>query len=154
MEDVAVPIIADACDILHRAQRCFEIGYEVFRRFKFRLHFKIGKSNAIMRIAGPGAREATLELADAQFMVKCAFIRESLEVPVVDAYQHLGRLTEASLDIKPHINMRSVQCATELRPIAVKCFRQPGIKIEEKVQIAKAHLFSILCARAQADGIA
>ena len=47
--------------------------------------------------------------------------------------------------MRPDIVIRSAQCASALRPIASKYFRQLAIAIGDKVEVAKSHLFPILC---------
>ena len=66
-------------------------------------------------------------------------------MPIVDAYQHLGRLLVVDVNLKPDILARSNQAVTALSPIAHRYFRQPQVKLEQQIQVARAHLFSILC---------
>ena len=71
MDDLAIPIIDNAAKMVKKSTRAFEIADSVFTRYSFELNYKIGKSNAIMRIAGPGARQVLLNLADNHFQLNC-----------------------------------------------------------------------------------
>lgn len=71
MDDIAIPIIDTAANILHKAARAFEIADELFSKYSFKLNYKMGKSNAIVRIAGKGAKQIYQDLAVDNFQTPC-----------------------------------------------------------------------------------
>ena len=146
MDDLAVPLIADTPSrILPMVQTTCEVAHSVSTKFSFLLNFAIGKTHAIVRIVGAGADPVRQQLLNDHFAVHFSSGGLQFEVPIVDAYQHLVRLLVVDVNLKPDILARSNQAATALSPIAHRYFRQPQVKIEQKIQVARAHLFSILC---------
>ena len=69
MDDLAIPIIDNAVGMVKKSVRAFEISDSVFARYSFELNYKVGKYNAIMRVAGPGAKQALFDLADDHFQL-------------------------------------------------------------------------------------
>lgn len=92
MDYMAVPIIADKpAGIMVMIRRTFEIALHVLSRFRFKLNFTVGKSNATVRIVGPGAEAVRLQLLIDAHAISCMSCDNSFSVPVEEAYQHLGR---------------------------------------------------------------
>ena len=145
MDDVAIPIVASAQEVIPKSRRAIEIAASVFQRFHFRLNYKVGKTNLVLRLAGEGSVEIRQQLEEDDFRVKCCCGGNDISVAIVEAYQHLGRLTCADRSLSPDIRMRAAQCDATLRPIAQKTFRAPGIDVADKIAIVRAYLFSILC---------
>ena len=77
-------------------------------------------------------------------MLTCYEGGEQFKVPVVDAYQHLGRVFTSTLLLEPDIDERAAQAVAALRPISAKFFRHPAVTPEQKVSVARAYLISIL----------
>ena len=69
MDDLAIPIIDNAVGMVKKSVRAFEIYDSVFARYSFELNYKVGKPNAIMRVAGPGAKQVLFDLADDHFQL-------------------------------------------------------------------------------------
>ena len=144
MDDVAVPLLADhPWLILSMIRQVFETAFEAFTKFRFRLNFAIGKSNAILRIAGPGSEPVRQQLMADNFNITCSAFGTDFVVPVVDAYGHLGRIVTPDLNLRPDINARGVQCVVALKPISRQYFRHAEIELMQKKQVAASHLFSI-----------
>ena len=78
MDDVAVPLIGPSHLILGMVRDFYIVAAIFFHQFMFKMNYKAGKSNANVRIAGAGAREAYLALAENNFVVKCNCAREEL----------------------------------------------------------------------------
>ena len=101
-----------------------------------RLNCKIGKTNLILRLTGPGSVEIRQQLEDDEYRIKCVCGGTEVLIPIVEAYQHLGRLTCADRALSPDIKMRSGQCDTTLRPLAQKAFRAPGVGAADKSSLS------------------
>ena len=89
--------------------------------------------------------EVRAELENDNYHIVCICNGTVHKVPIVESYQHLGRLTTGDRQLKPDILMRSMQCSGALRPITTRCFRVPGIDVAQKNNIGRSHLFSVLC---------
>ena len=94
-----------------------------------------------MRIAAPGSVLVRQQLEDDDYRINCCCSGAVLQIPIVEAYQYLGRLTCADRSLSPDIRMRATQCDATLKPIAQKCFRAPGIDVADKIAIVRAYLF-------------
>ena len=74
--------------------------------------------------------------------------QQEVKIQVVEAYQHLGRLTTGKLLLRPDMQMRAAQCMEALRPLIAKFFNVPELDMADKINIGRANIFSILCAGA------
>ena len=92
------------------------------------------------------------ELENANYHVTCMCNGTEHKVPIVESYQHLGRLTTGDRQLKPDILMRSMQCSGSLRPMTSRCFHVPGIDVAHKINIGRSHLFQY-CALVVVTGI-
>ena len=100
MDDVAIPILAKAMEITALIRTAIETAAEIFGRFQLRLNYKLGKTNLILRLAGPGKEAVQAEMEAANYHITCQCGGNLLMVPIVESYQHLGRLTTADRQLK------------------------------------------------------
>ena len=138
MDDVAVPIIPASPELLIPQLRAvFQCAYSPFSKFRFKLNFKNGKSNAIARFACPGSDPVRAQLQADAYAISCRCGDHSFSVFIVDAYQHLGRILAPDLSLKPDIVARGMQCKAALAPTAHRYLREPSTPLLQKIQATR-----------------
>ncbi len=95
VDDMALPIVARASDLVRRIADVCGIVYVVFKLYGMDLNVSPGKSAVILRFRGPGTKSAKIALKDAQDAIRINKLPESVGdvfIFVVKSYTHLGTL--------------------------------------------------------------
>ncbi len=72
-DDAAIPVIAPACDLVHKTTSVFCIAHTVFLSFGLELSYVNGKSNALPLFCGPESIKAKQELASNSYTSEFEF---------------------------------------------------------------------------------
>ena len=97
VDDDAIVVVADnPADLLPRARRAAEVVCRVYRRFRFRLNFSKGKSEAIFAFRGKDSKRHRVEMAAAGAVVRCMVEGEEVAIRVVHRYVHLGTVVNCT----------------------------------------------------------
>ena len=89
VDDVAIPCLGCASEIIAKTGRVASSAFSVFRTFGMTLNFKPGKSEAILGFFGPGTKAAKQELTMANHLIPIT-AGDDTHIRVVSSYQHLG----------------------------------------------------------------
>ena len=137
-DDVAIPVIADSAQALDEAIE--EIGAQASQSFRARgmkLNYAKAKSEVIIGLAGPGAKEGRQRMLGGE--KKDNTIRQeggkSAKISNVARYRHLGVQQQACGDMKEEIAYRIEQAWGAWRPLAAPVFLNRNLKIKTRLQL-------------------
>ena len=120
-------------------QMAVRISVHVFRIFRLELNAAIGKTNATVRCAGPGAAKLMKQLEALDFLIPCPLEGGGIfELRIVPAYKHLGMITRPDLALKDELGARFGSMHQALRPIANKCFGTQRCRRLTSIRFAQA----------------
>ena len=93
-DDDAFLLVAPAEDILNKMRVCAGLVHDAYLAYGLLLNFSEGKTEFVVKYAGPGSREAKVQLVHGHAGLAHARSRLSgaVRVRVVHSYRHLGTL--------------------------------------------------------------
>ena len=119
------------------------IIYTTLTKYGMQLNFKIGKTAAMVTIAGKGARALQEQVWE--------WHQRGLHIPqaneqlhVVYQYKHLGGQIRHDGNIMPEIKTRVYATTTALQPLRRVVFKQRALPTTQKIQYAEAYALSRL----------
>ena len=151
IDDMAICVTADNPEALNSrlpvAMRCV---HTVFGRAAMRLNYLVGKTEAIVAYAGPGAALARQKLhihANSTMSFTLAQAREeplTLPLRVAPSYKHLGSWIDATGDMQREIKYRAGQAYEAMRCMRKGIFGCKGLSAAAKSQLYKATILTRL----------
>ena len=144
VDDVAIPVIAAAADLVASIRKTIEISVAVFARYGLQLNFSPGKSEAVIHWGGPGAAEAKRNLV--------VTLRNSIlcqdpsgadfTLLVSRAYKCLGTRTSFAASISDEVKGRVGLLRSDMRTYKHRLLANPVVPIDRKALLVEALMFS------------
>ena len=134
----------NANEVVERVAAAAGIIARGFRRFRLRLNFGEGKTEAVVRFAGRGAREASWALAEAGSVATVPdFGGEPTSLRFPAAYKHMGTVFDRKGAELPEIASRRRAAGAERRSLQ-GFFHDPNTGTGTRLQVAGSVVLSIL----------
>ena len=148
-DDDAFIIIAPASQIANKTAEAAAIVTRGFRRFGLSLNFGEGKTEAVCRFAGVGAKAAERALDAAGYEMDIPGVDAKLKV--VSAYKHMGSVFDRKGAELPEVSARRRATAPERKSLR-SFFQSPEAPVELRLALAASVCVSILLAPGAAAG--
>jgi len=141
VDDVGIPCLSPADEILSKTGRVASCAFKVFQVFGMRLNFKPGKSEAILGFFGKGSSLAkrALTLQDDLIPI-CA--GDDTHLRVVRSYQHLGTVTSVSMTMCEEVTKRNGMMRAETSRLCKAILRVPEIQVPKKIRVVQTYVLT------------
>ena len=142
-DDVAVPSLAPASEIIEKTAAIAKVAINVFRLFYLSLNWKSNKSEGMVFFWGKGAKiEKNKMFANGNHVVLDSTDGE-VELRFVSKYVHLGSNTvPVASNSSVEVSLRSNIIKSESRKLHSKLFANNNVSIKRKLNISKAYILS------------
>jgi len=143
VDDVAMPIISPACELVSKCCAITSIAFRVFKCFGMDLNFETNKSEAIIKHRGVGAKSARIALHRSGDEVQVHVLDNlSVQLRFVKCYKHLGTRTSVSHDLSDEVVFRAQLMRSESQRLRKLLTRRGDMSVEKKVSIIQAYVLS------------
>jgi hypothetical protein len=117
IDDVAIPVIANASTLCKKVGDVADCAYESFSSFGMLLNSSPGKSEAVLGFYGPGSKAAkkAVFVANDTIPIKAGAYSA---LRVVSCYQHVGTLSPSSCDVGEEVSKRNGMMRSESRNLS------------------------------------
>lgn len=132
-------------DVIDRVTNVAIVVHDEIKAFMFEANYKPGKSECVIRVAGPGAKAVQQRLTEMNNVITRKAAKGTFMLRVVTSYRHLGIPTVPDCKHGLEIQARKQSCNAAVGPIASKCFSIKAVPFPRKRGVAKAYMFSRLC---------
>ena len=126
MDDVVLPIFAEADAIVSKVAAVASCVHGVFARYALRVNFARGKSEALLAFRGPGAKAAQRVLhhqADSVIPLKDSAAGKVLAV--VKDYRHLGSRVDLAESLHPDLTAKLGGMASTTKALMGQAVQEP-----------------------------
>ena len=149
VDDDSYPVMGEsAAELSTKLRATIAVVATAFRRHGMPLNFKEDKTEALVRLSGPGSRAVLAELAAAgqiDFAAGClAEDSPAFAVRLARTYKHMG--CKISVDLQPtaEVKSRTGQMYSAMRSLQRRVLSNPRLPQEVKVQLSTTLLHSRL----------
>eukprot|EP00973_Karenia_brevis_P088221 12232947-Karenia_brevis.AAC.1 len=154
VDDLLLPIICNASDVINSLKVVACIVCEVFARFAFLPNFGRGKTEALVNFYGKHAKSNKEELfcvmnGCVPFMPQVGHSIVDNEPGVVSmclrcvgSYKHLGSHRSCGLSILPEIRQKIASATKFIHPLAKRVLRRTSMSTRARISYAQAFLFT------------
>jgi len=141
VDDVAMPVLAPACNLMEKVATIANCAYAVFASFGMALNFNPGKSECTVGFFGPGSRAATRKLAKNNSTISISAGDFSC-LNVVKSYQHVGTLSPISCNPGEEVTKRIGIMRSDSRALCKKILKIPEIPMSKKINVIQTFVLT------------
>ena len=141
VDDVAIPCLAAASEIVDKTARIANCAFAVFQIFGMVLNFRPGKSEAIVAFFGAGASlsKRHLNLVDNLIPIEAG---DNTHLRVVPSYQHVGTCTAISMSMSEEVTKRTGMMRSECARLCKAILRVPEIPVPKKIRVVQTYVLT------------
>ena len=90
VDDVVIPVISDAENLIDKVSRTCSLVIDIFSMYGMSVNLSAGKTEVVMNFIGVGSRLAKIPLAQSGHILKVAHKLGIVDLRVVSQYKHVG----------------------------------------------------------------
>ena len=134
------PIIAPADNIVDRLITTVQVLYTFSLIFNLKLNFKIGKTQASLKLRGSQSKNVRTTIASNNDIIECVVEKTIIPLTICDIYKHLGIKTTAELAMGPEIASKRAWYNKTITPQLRKMLKEEKINLKYRKEL----IFSII----------
>jgi hypothetical protein len=143
VDDVVQPVIAPASIIIEQMCLCAAIYNEVFARYGLTINFKKGKTEALFRFHGKGAKSARHKLFyEHNGQLTFAFKGKSIPLIATSTYKHVGTITCSTDTMQPEITSKLSGMNATFKALKPTFLTRSAISVDKRLLLAQSVLMS------------
>ena len=144
VDDLAFAIQTDAESLVSKTALVFAELLEICTSHGFSLSYGQGKTAILMEFRGPKATKCRQKLEENhKHSLPIVTEFQTVDVPLVSFYKHLGGNVTRQGHLQPEIALRSNQACAKLKPL-MKLTRDPGIEANHRRMIIRSFAMPVL----------
>ena len=143
VDDVVQPLIAPASVIVEKMRLCAGIYNEMFSRYGLTINFKKGKTEALFRFVGEGAKSSRHKLFfEDQGQISVQSRGKSFALAATLAYKHVGTITCSTDTMQPEITAKLSAMNGTFRQLKPTFLNRSSVPVEKRLLLCRSILFS------------
>ena len=140
VDDVAIPVVSTACNIVQKTASTAAIAYKIFLMYGLKLNFAKGKSEAIIAFRGYRCKQLHTDLiasGNSTPLPGCP-----CKLSFVQCYKHMGTQTPCSANMAAEVTTRAAYMNSDIKYITFKYFSLKNLNIKNKLTIATTYMLT------------
>ena len=140
VDDGVIPVVAPAAQLPDKLSQVASVARSTYQQHGLDLNFAHGKSEAIVRLCGPGSKKVRKRLfVDAAGLLDClGCAGEKFQLRIVSRYRHLGGIITGSGDMSSEIGPKMATVRSTVRKLRKPFLRDPRIPLATKGQVLQS----------------